>query len=71
MLSGTQMLDEHPHPDIDGVVGYWYGNWWGPRLFNREDSLLFKRKYLVQAHEFYERNGGKAASSFSVISSLV
>jgi membrane-associated protein len=45
---------------IGPLVGYWYGNWWGPRLFNREDSLLFKRKYLVQAHEFYERNGGKA-----------
>ena len=24
-LMGTQMLDEHPHPDIDGVVAYWYG----------------------------------------------
>src|ERR1700682_1811551 len=20
------------------LVGYWYGNLWGPRLFNREDS---------------------------------
>lgn len=24
-LMGTQMLDEHPHPDVDGVVAYWYG----------------------------------------------
>ena len=24
-LIGTQMLDEHPHPDVDGVVAYWYG----------------------------------------------
>lgn len=42
------------------LVGYWYGNWWGPRLFNREDSLLFRKQHLVRAHEFYERNGGKA-----------
>ena len=45
---------------IGPLVGYWYGNWWGPRLFNREDSLLFKRRYLMRAHEFYERNGGRA-----------
>jgi membrane-associated protein len=42
------------------LVGYWYGNWWGPRLFNREDSLLFRKQHLVRAHEFYERHGGKA-----------
>jgi membrane-associated protein len=45
---------------IGPLVGYWYGNWWGPRLFSREDSLLFKKQHLVRAHEFYERNGGKA-----------
>jgi membrane-associated protein len=45
---------------IGPLVGYWYGNWWGPRLFNREDSLLFRKQHLVRAHEFYERNGGKA-----------
>ena len=42
------------------LVGYWYGNLWGPRLFNREDSLLFRKQHLVRAHEFYERHGGKA-----------
>jgi membrane-associated protein len=41
-------------------VGYWYGNLWGPRLFSREDSLLFRRQHLVRAHDFYERHGGKA-----------
>ena len=45
---------------IGPLVGYWYGNWWGPRLFNREDSLLFRKQHLVRAHEFYERHGGKA-----------
>lgn len=37
MLSGTQMLDEHPHPDVDGVVGYWYGK--GPGLDRAGDAL--------------------------------
>jgi membrane-associated protein len=42
------------------LVGYWYGHLWGPRLFSREDSLLFHKQHLVRAHEFYERHGGKA-----------
>ena len=37
MLSGTQMLDEHPHPEVDGVVGYWYGK--GPGLDRSGDAL--------------------------------
>jgi membrane-associated protein len=45
---------------VGPLVGYWYGNWWGPRLFSREDSLLFRKQHLVRAHEFYERHGGKA-----------
>jgi membrane-associated protein len=42
------------------LVGYWYGAWAGPRLFTRDDSLLFKKRHLMRAHEFYERHGGKA-----------
>jgi membrane-associated protein len=45
---------------IGPLVGYWYGALWGPRLFSREDSLLFRKQHLIRAHEFYERNGGKA-----------
>jgi membrane-associated protein len=45
---------------IGPLVGYWYGAWAGPRLFTRDDSLLFKKRHLVRAHEFYERHGGKA-----------
>ena len=41
------------------TVGYAIGNASGPRLFTREDSLLFNRKHLIRAHEFYERHGGK------------
>ncbi|WP_441251919.1 indolepyruvate ferredoxin oxidoreductase family protein [Tardiphaga sp. 71_E8_N1_1] len=36
-LMGTQMLDEHPHHDVDGVVGYWYGK--GPGLDRAGDAL--------------------------------
>jgi membrane-associated protein len=28
-------------------------------LFTRENSLLFNKKHLVRAQEFYERHGGK------------
>lgn len=41
-------------------VGYAFGYRVGPRLFSREDSLLFHRKHLDRTHEFYERHGGKA-----------
>jgi membrane-associated protein len=45
---------------VGPLVGYWYGKALGPRLFNREDSLLFRKRHLLRAHEFYERHGGKA-----------
>ncbi|GAC1319132.1 MAG: VTT domain-containing protein [Chloroflexota bacterium] len=45
---------------VGPLVGYWYGKAFGPRLFNREDSLLFRRRHLERAHEFYERRGGVA-----------
>jgi membrane-associated protein len=45
---------------IGPLVGYWYGAWAGPRLFNREDSIWFHKRNLMRAHEFYERHGGKA-----------
>lgn len=45
---------------VGPLVGYWYGAWAGPRLFNREDSIWFHKQHLVRAHAFYERHGGKA-----------
>ena len=45
---------------IAGVsVGYAFGRGVGRRLFQREDSLLFHKRHLVRAEEFYERHGGK------------
>ncbi len=40
-------------------VGYWFGAKTGPRIFNRENSLLFKRKNLLAARAFYDKHGGK------------
>ena len=42
---------------IGNTVGYVIGTAAGPRLFTREDSLLFNKKHLYRAHEFYERHG--------------
>ena len=40
-------------------VGYAIGFKAGPRIFTREDSLLFHRRHLIRTREFYERYGGK------------
>jgi membrane-associated protein len=44
---------------VGNTAGYAIGRATGPRLFSREDSLLFNKKHLARAHEFYERHGGK------------
>ena len=43
---------------IGNTLGYAIGKATGPRLFSREDSLLFNKKHLYRAQEFYERHGG-------------
>ena len=45
---------------IGNYVGYWFGKKSGPFLFERKDTFLFKKKYLLQAKEFYEKHGGGA-----------
>src|ERR1043166_1091713 len=39
-------------------LGYAIGKRTGPKIFNRENSLLFSRKHLIAAKEFYDRHGG-------------
>lgn len=41
------------------TAGYAIGRATGPRLFTRENSLLFNREHLRRAHEFYARHGGQ------------
>ncbi|NTW61763.1 DedA family protein, partial [Candidatus Saccharibacteria bacterium] len=40
-------------------VGYIFGKKIGPRLFTRQNSLLFKQENIQRAQEFYNRFGGK------------
>jgi len=45
---------------LGNFAGYWFGYKSGPFLYERKDSFFFKKKYLRQAHDFYEKNGGSA-----------
>ena len=42
------------------AVGYWTGKKVGPAMFSWKDRLLYKKKYLYQAKDFYEKHGGGA-----------
>jgi membrane-associated protein len=48
-----------PAAIIGDSVGYAIGYRAGPRLFTKEQSLLFSRKHLLRTREFYEKYGGK------------
>lgn len=41
-------------------VGYWMGKQVGPTMYQWRDRFLFKKKYLFQARDFYEKHGGLA-----------
>lgn len=41
-------------------VGYMIGKFFGPKLFSRPNSKLFKQENLEKAHEFMEKFGPKA-----------
>src|SRR5574337_93997 len=43
---------------VGDAVGYFLGARTGPRIFSREDSLLFHKKHLISTKEFYDRHGG-------------
>jgi membrane-associated protein len=38
-------------------AGYWFGRKSGPFLFHRKDTFFFKKKYLFQAKDFYDKHG--------------
>jgi membrane-associated protein len=44
---------------VGDQVGFYIGRKTGPRLFSRENSLLFNKKHLIRTHAFYEKHGGK------------
>jgi len=41
-------------------VGYWFGKRTGPVLYQRKDSLFFKKKYLKAAEVYYRKQGAFA-----------
>ena len=41
-------------------VGYYTGKRFGRNLFNKEDSKFFKKKHLVAAEQFFDRQGKTA-----------
>jgi len=45
---------------LGNFTGYWFGRKTGPMLFKRKESLLFKRKYIIAAEEFYHKYGALA-----------
>lgn len=45
---------------LGNMVGYWFGSKSGYYLYNKKDTFWFKKKYLIQSKEFFERHGGRA-----------
>lgn len=44
---------------LGNLLGYEFGKRVGPRLFSRDDSLIFKKAHALRAQVFYERHGAK------------
>jgi membrane-associated protein len=42
---------------LGNIVGYWFGYKTGPLIYERKETWLFRKKHLMRAQEFYERNG--------------
>ena len=40
-------------------LGYWIGRKAGAALYRREDSLIFRKRHLERAQQFYKKYGGK------------
>lgn len=42
---------------LGNMVGYWFGRKAGPLLYERKDTWIFKKKYLIKAQDFYHQYG--------------
>lgn len=45
---------------LGNMVGYWTGKKFGPAMYSWPDRFLYKKRYLNEAHEFYEKHGALA-----------
>lgn len=57
---GTLLLSVILAGILGNYTGYWFGYRTGPMLFSKNDSLFFKKRYVVIAEEFYAKHGGMA-----------
>ena len=44
---------------LGDAVNYAVGRYLGPKVFQDQNSRIFKREYLDKTHQFYEKYGGK------------
>src|SRR3989344_5469694 len=44
---------------LGNMLGYEFGRRIGPKLFSREDSLIFKKRHAITAQNFYDKHGAK------------
>lgn len=45
---------------LGNTTGFIFGNRFGHRMYHWKDNILFKKHYLQQAHNFFEKHGGAA-----------
>ncbi len=45
---------------LGNTTGYWFGRKVGPAMYEWKENFFFKKRFLIQAHEFYEKHGGGA-----------
>jgi membrane-associated protein len=45
---------------LGNALGYWFGKKFGHSMYNWRDRWFFKKTYLHEAHDFYEKHGGGA-----------
>jgi membrane-associated protein len=46
-----------PAAILGNIAGYWIGHKSGPYLFKKEQSLFFRKDYLIKTRIFYEKHG--------------
>jgi membrane-associated protein len=44
---------------LGAQTGYWLGKRFGPAMFRRPDSRIFKQEYVDKSKEYFDRYGGK------------
>lgn len=45
---------------LGNFTGYWFGRKTGPVLYQREDTWVFKKRYLIAAEVYYKKQGAFA-----------